>query len=243
MGRRQALQQINKPLVILRKLVPVVVSGVISYPEETAAAEPQSLGEAIRRSATQIPGYGPTDVFFPGQLLGTWNMTKEIDFLDDKEVLRVAYRYRFIASVEDDSVVADRGFNQAQLESAVIQSFLAASDQSPISSYEWQYTNPNDLRLSFSSGGTKEIKVTKRATELNGALISTSEFQRVTQQGPRGIPEVSARRVVTKWRIVDESRIEGLEVIFSMPGGDPLAGMSKASSPQVLSKSRMVLIR
>ena len=219
------------------------MAGVIFYPETTAAAEPQSIGEAVRRSATQIPGYGPTDVFFPGRLLGTWNMTKEIDFLNGKEALQVSYRYRFIASVEDDAVVADRGFNQAQLESAVIRSVTAASDQNPISSYDWQYTNPNDLRLLFSSGGTKEIKVTKRATELDGALISSSEFQRVTQQGARGIPEVSARRVVTKWRILDESRIEGLEVVFSMPGGDPLAGVSKSTSPSVLSKSRMVLIR
>lgn len=223
----------------------VLVSNTVFPGDEALAADPQDLGEAIRRSATKLPGYGPSDVFFPGRVGGTWKMTREVDFQDGKVPLRLAYSYRFIPSIEDAAVVADRGFNQAQLESTVMQlsGGSNASTNTPIS-YEWQYTNPNDLRLTLSNGRTKEIKVTKRATDLlTDGLISSSEFQRVTQEGPRGIPDVSARRVVTKWRIVNDSTMEGMEVIYSMPGGDPMTAGTMSSAPSILSKSRLLLVR
>jgi len=68
-----------------------------------------------------------------------------------------------------------------------------------------------------------------------------------TSQPGGGIPTISARRVVSKWKQVGENRLEGLEIVYAMGGmtGDPLAAGSAAGAaqPTVLSKSRIVLTR
>ena len=212
-------------------------------PIPTKAAAPIDAGEAIRRSAANIPGYGQTDVFFPESLSGSWKMTREVDF-GGQETLRLNYPFRFIRSIEDNAVVADRGINQAELEKALMRSVTGKDEAATnVRSYDWVQTNPNDLRVVLSDGTRKEIKVTKRATEKTDSTVFYSEFQRVTQEDERGIPRVSARRVMTKWKIVDD-RVEGLEIVYNMAGGDPLtAGPGGSSSPTVLSKSKLFLVR
>jgi hypothetical protein len=173
------------------------------------------------------------------------------------------YPIRFIRSIEDDAVVADRGYNQAELETALVRTVQRGKDEegeeiisttasstinSPKISYEWVQSNPNDLRLVLSDGTKKEIKVTKRATERTVDTVSSSEFQRVTQEDVlrRGIPLISARRIVSKWKQVDESTLEGIEIVYEMAGGDPLSTSltgSKNITPTILSKSRLYLVR
>lgn len=223
----------------------IAISGIaslIASPTLPAnAAAPMDAGEAIRRSAANIPGFGPTDVFFPSDLLGSWQMDREVEIGD--RTIKLSYPFRFIQSIEDDAVVADRGSNQAELEKAIVQTVTGNKEpSSTVRSYEWVMTNPNDLRLTLSDGKRKEIKVTKRATERSENTVSSSEFQRFTQEDERGIPVISARRVLTKWKIIDNSTIEGIEVVYSMGGGDPLAD-SSASQPSILSKSRLFLTR
>lgn len=211
------------------------------------AAAPLDAGEAIRRSAANIPGYGQTDVFFPLSLAGNWKMTREVDFGNGRDPLRLSYPFRFIRSIEDEAVVADRGVNQAELEKAVLRALVGKDDDaagSSVRSYEWVQTNPNDIRVVLADGTRKEIKTTKRSTERTDSTVSSSEFQRITQEGQRGIPDISARRVMTKWKIVDDNTLEGVEIIYSMAGGDPMSASSASnSSPTVLSKSRMILVR
>jgi len=212
----------------------------------TAASSPLDAGEAIRRAAANVPGYGQTDVFFPTSLTGNWNMIREVDFGNGRDPFRLSYAFRFIPSIEDDAVVADRGFNQAQLEKAISQTLMGKDESSSnVRSYEWVQTNPNDLRLILADGKRKEIKVTKRATERTESTVSSSEFQRITQEDQGGgIPDISARRIVTKWKVVDDNTIEGLEMIYNLGGGDPMSATSStSSSPTLLSKSRMLLTR
>lgn len=213
------------------------LGGFLGLEELCEAAAPLDAGEAIRRSAANLPGLGPTDVFFPKDWEGKWEMTRQVN-----DRLKLQYPFRFIPSIDDEAVVADRGFNQASLEAALAKATGNSDAAQP--SYEWVPTNPNDLRLRFANGSRKEIKVTKRAIlELDSDRVSSSEFQRVTLDD--GIPSISARRVLTKWRKIDDNTIEGLEVVYGvMEGVDPMAGSaSQSSSPQVLSKSRMLLVR
>lgn len=221
-----------------------LMGGWSPHPTASKAAAPIDAGEAIRRSAAKVPGFGQTDVFFPETFSGVWQVTREVEFGgSNRPPLRLTYPFRFVRSIEDGAVVTDRGANQAELEKALVRA-VAGQEASGIRSYEWAVSNPNDLRLVFSDGSKKEIKVTKRATERSGATVSSSEFQRVTQEDGSGIPNVSARRVMTKWKIIDESTCEGLEIVYSMAGGDPLsAGNGVSSSPTVLSKSRLYLVR
>jgi hypothetical protein len=213
--------------------------GVVPFPAYATAS--MDATEAIRRSAANIPGYGQTDVFYPSSLAGSWTMTRDVE-REGREPLRLTYSFRFVQSIEDDGVVADRGFNQAELEKAILRAVKGNDESGAVRSYEWARTNPNDLRLVFSDGFKKEIKVTKRATERSDTTVSSSEFQRLTQEDTKGIPQISARRVLTKWKVLNDITVEGLEIVYSMPGGDPMtAGV--ATAPSVLSKSRLSLKR
>jgi hypothetical protein len=207
------------------------------------AASPIDAGEAIRRGAANIPGYGPTDVFFPASLVGSWKMTREVEFGGGSQPLILTYPFRFLQSIEDGAVVMDRGVNQAELEQALLRPVTGNENGASLRSYEWTYTNPNDIRLVLPDGLQKEIKVTKRATERGDGFVSSSEFQRVTQEDTRGIYNISARRVLNKWKLVDDNTIEGLEIVYSMGGGDPMAAGSGSAQPTVLSKSRLYLKR
>lgn len=224
------------------------------------AAAPLDAGEAIRRGAANLPGYGSSDVFFPKSFAGSWKMTRDVEFPSSGSpssppaVLRLTYPVRFIQSIEDDAVVADRGYNQAELEAALAKKSTPSSPASVLS-YEWVANNPNVVKVALADGTKKEIKVTKRATERTSDTVSSSEFQRITQEdtrqtngGPGGIPQISARRVVSKWKKVDDSTLEGIEIVYAVGGGgDPLAtglnGPGNASTPTILSKSRLYLVR
>mmetsp|Transcript_27565 Transcript_27565/g.75208 ORF Transcript_27565/g.75208 Transcript_27565/m.75208 type:complete len:336 (-) Transcript_27565:176-1183(-) len=251
-------------------LTAAVAAVAMASPQPSKAAAPLDAGEAIRRGASNLPGYGSSDVFYPESFAGSWKMTREVEFpsavtsSSPPPILRLTYPVRFIRSIEDDAVVADRGFNQAELEAALVRSTRQAGSEtsatatpSIVRSYDWTANNPNVLKVVLSNGTKKEVKVTKRATERTAETVSSSEFQRVTQEdanntGPNGnvggIPVISARRVVSKWRKIDDSTLEGIEIVYAMGGGgDPLsAGLPSSSasqSPTVLSKSRLYLVR
>jgi len=164
-----------------------------SHDDWAYAASATNPAEAIRRGAASIPGYGPTDVFYPKPFLGNWKATREIlptGNAGSGASLTLEYPVRFISSIEDDAVVADRGYNQANLEKSIKQLSAKSSDHgdSSLPSYTWVETNPNDLRIFFADGSRKDIKVTKRATEKTDETVFSSEFQRVSQDDTRGIP-------------------------------------------------------
>jgi len=211
-----------------------------SLPATSTAATPASPAEAIRRSAAYVPGYGQTDVFYPLFFRGKWKAKRDIvasDIVDPSKLpLSLSYEVRFIKSIDDTAVVADRGFIEASLENAL---------NNEARSYEWSESNPNDLRLVFADGSRKEVKVTKRATERTEDTVSSSEFQRITCESDRGIPVISAHRVLTKWKVVSDATIEGIEIVYDVGGnlGDPLAATSAPSAPKVISKSRLSLQR
>lgn len=230
---------------INRRQVVAVGTGFLvwgsTHPHESTAAAPVSPAEAVRRSASSIPGYGSSDVFYPRSFVGSWNAVRELL----PTGLTLEYPVRFLSSIEDNAVVADRGWNQANLEKAICKLSLKGSEsEATLPSYSWSETNPNDLRITFADGNKKEVKVTKRATEKADETVFSSEFQRVTQEDARGIPVISARRVISKWRIIDASNIEGIEVVYDAGGGDPLMGSTTSvEQNKILSKSRITLQR
>ena len=263
----EALSESDRSIVptMRRKILTTVSAGAAIAPvifltrQSSIAAVPMDAGEAIRRGAANIPGYGSSDVFYPKSFEGSWKMTRDVEFpsasASSSSVLRLTYPVRFIQSIEDDAVVADRGYNQAELEAALARRVNSDSSSPAVLSYEWAANNPNVVNVALSDGTKKEIKVTKRATERSEDTVSSSEFQRITQEdtrqigGPGAIPQISARRVVSKWKKIDDSTLEGIEIVYAVSGGgDPLStslpGQSKNNAaPTVLSKSRLYLVR
>lgn len=148
--------------------------------------------------------------------------------------------------VEDGSVVADRGYNQANLEAA-------AAGSSTMPSYEWVSTNPNDLRIIWPDGSRKDVKVTQRATDyqkLDEGRLWSSEVQRVTtDNGANSVPSVTARRVVTKYRWENNveagavpALVQAVETVYDLGvASDPLKAGGGSSNSNILSKSRIIM--
>lgn len=230
-----------------RTIIASISGGLAIVPalEPCIAESPVNPVEAVRRSAANIPGYGQTDVFYPPSFAGNWKAVREIlptTGSGNGATLKLEYPVRFIKSIEDDAVVADRGWNQANLEKAIKQ-LSAKGESAAVPTYHWIETNPNDLRMTFSDGSKKEIKLTKRATEKTDDTVFSSEFQRVTQDDTRGVPMITARRVLNKWKVLEPSMIEGIEIVYDVGGGDPLVGPTGTEHNKVLSKSRLRLER
>jgi hypothetical protein len=281
-----------------------------------SASAAQTPGEAIRRSAANLPGYGQADVFYPSSLLGKWKATRLV-LVADGEIskyhlssndlpLTVSYDVRFI-SVDGDTnnnndngqstgissttatsvsngekqkeigyVIADRLFNEDSyynaLRETIEQKLLSKTNQTEegvgegtknmppfIREKSWSPSNPNVLTLNYSDGSSKEVKVTKRATELDqlNGLVSSSEFRRITVVGGTGtgdegilgggggIPAIEASRILNKWKINENGNIEGIEIVYSEGSlGDPLmAANGNRQQQQIISKSRLLLVR
>jgi hypothetical protein len=261
-----AVPATRREILVTATTFSVAASVPFLTPQSSTAAAPLDAREAIRRGAANIPGYGSSDVFYPESFAGSWKVTRDVEFPSSVSnvnanansptpVLRLTYPVRFIQSIEDDVVVADRGYNQAELEAALARRGSPSSSSLVVLSYDWAANNPNVVNVAMADGTKKEIKVTKRATERTGDTVSSSEFQRITQEdtrqigGPGGIPQISARRVVSKWKKIDDSTLEGIEIVYAVGGGgDPLStsltGQSNNNAaPTILSKSRLYLVR
>jgi hypothetical protein len=185
-------------------------------------------------------------------------------------IFQLEYPVRFILSIRDDAVVADRGHNQANFEMALLRiQQPQTSGESIIMNRvhtQWTETNPNDLRIFFPNGSIQDIKVTKRAIrESTESTLTTSEFQRIVttpSSSSSQVPNISAQRILTKWKFPSNSEssqddnrttMEGLELVYnvlgvSTTGGMDLLNFSMSSGdsnaqPQLISKSRLRLVR
>ena len=199
-------------------LIPAATSALLA-PVVVHAATATTAGEALRSTASsRLPSYyGPTDVFYPGHWIGSWQGTRT----SVETGVTASYALRFIASLQEDAVVADRGFNQRNLEGTAM-----------VANTVWTETNPNVLRVNYANGGWKELKVTQRATERTDTNVFSSEVYRVTKQSSdNGVPEITARRVLTKWRELSPSAVEALELVYdAQQQGDPkLLGKTRIS--------------
>eukprot|EP00561_Arcocellulus_cornucervis_P013815 CAMPEP_0185800846 /NCGR_PEP_ID=MMETSP1322-20130828/1102_1 /TAXON_ID=265543 /ORGANISM="Minutocellus polymorphus, Strain RCC2270" /LENGTH=287 /DNA_ID=CAMNT_0028496507 /DNA_START=22 /DNA_END=881 /DNA_ORIENTATION=+ len=255
---------LNEAVAVPAAAAAAVVTTFGGAPPATAA---QTTAEAIRRTAGGIPGYGQPDVYFPTSYLGRWRAKKTIvvsdnPYLDGLLPVTLNYEMRFI-SVDGDSkeeaenavggkVVADRAFNEQSyykaLRNVVMESSNGGSSKVPpaLRSVIWVPTNPNVLSSTYDDGTTQEIKVTKRAATLqqDGAgTASSSEYRRISDVGVRGIPILSASRVLTKWRSDGES-VEAIEIVYADGVmGDPMGGaggaVAKQGAPVASTKARI----
>eukprot|EP00566_Odontella_aurita_P017744 CAMPEP_0113580944 /NCGR_PEP_ID=MMETSP0015_2-20120614/30979_1 /TAXON_ID=2838 /ORGANISM="Odontella" /LENGTH=260 /DNA_ID=CAMNT_0000485239 /DNA_START=170 /DNA_END=949 /DNA_ORIENTATION=+ /assembly_acc=CAM_ASM_000160 len=147
----------------------------------------QTAGEAVRRSAANLPGYGQADVFYPPHFRGAWRATREVIVADDDSPpaallpagdlpATIVYDVRFVSvdgdgPTERDSggrVVADRGYNERSYREAIRAAAAAAGAGAPpaVRDSRWDASNPNVLTLTYADGSTEEIRVTKRAAEV-----------------------------------------------------------------------------
>jgi len=180
-------------------LVPITTTATLSLAAASAFAHPAAAvaanaGETLRRSAANLPGLGPADVYYPPSWQGSWWATRTVE-RPNNDPITLHYKVRFIPATPDSKVnhnksdtliVADRGFNQAQLETALRQRRQPSQQQQQqqsqpsdsssliVQSYEWDRTNPNDLRLQLVDGSRKEIKVTKRATSRSSSTSGSN---------------------------------------------------------------------
>ncbi|KAL7552870.1 hypothetical protein ACHAWF_016115 [Thalassiosira exigua] len=249
----------------LRRTFILSAPAALLIPANDASAA-ETTAEAVRLlSAKSIPGLGPPDVYYPPYFAGKWRVTRVIASSDDNfwkemnekgvnlpvtfvsEMRFVPYDAgkNFIGDENPNNVpaIADRSFNErsyhASLSDELDRLFSATKPSSPpIRSLDWTPTNPNVLTLAYADGSSKEVKVTKRSSDVggDGGSVFSSEFRRITTVPAAGgiaggIPSISGSRVLTKWkRASDGSSIEGIEIVYNEQGtfgenrSDPLLG-------------------
>jgi hypothetical protein len=204
--------------------------------------------------------HSPPDVYYPPYFVGKWRVTRVVSSSDDNDwkgltlPVKISHEMRFVPydagkDFEDYSAqnpnsspaIADRAFNERSFHNALTSLFeqLASAGSasrknlSSIQTLDWTPTNPNVLSVSYADGSSREIKVTKRSSDVdsNGDGIFSSEFKRITSVPPSngsvagGIPSIYKSRVLTKWKRVKEvppsstvDLIEGIEMSYVEQG-------------------------
>lgn len=257
-----------------RRLVLATPAAFLLQPNVSNAATGETAAESIRLlSAKTIPGLGPPDIYYPPNFVGKWKVTRVItksdevfwDNLDQVGVqlpISIVSEMRFVpydagkdfsGSVDEESnpnspAIADRAFNEkscyAALSNEINRLYQQTKAMPPIQTLDWTPTNPNVLSLAYNDGSSKEVKVTKRSSDVSkdGMNIFSTEFRRVTDVGATsggpsgvgGIPKIYASRLLSKWRQADNTNnlIEGIEIMYieqgtmgeTNNGVDPLFG-------------------
>lgn len=253
-------------------LLPFGFGGVANAAETSA--------EAIRLlSAKSIPGLGPPDIYYPPYFVGKWKVTKVITTSDenfwkemkDKGVtlpVAIMSEMRFVPydagkdfsgdeNPNNVPAIADRAFNEQSyydsLSGELNRIFASTRPMPSIQSLNWTPTNPNVLALAYTDGSSKEVKVTKRMSDVSkdGSSVFSSEFRRLTDVPASasmagGIPSILKSRVLTKWKQGSNGTnnpdggvnvIEGIEISYKEQGtfgqsADPLLG-GKNPLPQL----------
>lgn len=254
--RRQIL--LAYPSLLLMGTTPFTVSAA-----ETPA-------EAIRiLSSKTLPGLGPPDVYYPPYFVGKWKVTRLVTTSEDsfyKDVplpLKVESEMRFVPydagkdfenfsgdNANDSPAIADRAFNERSFYNAlasVLFSGPVPKSLPSINKLDWTPTNPNVLSMSYADGSSKEVKVTKRSSDVSksGDSVFSSEFRRITAVPAAGgvaggIPSIYKSRVLTKWKqgadgtgfIGKVNLVEGIEIAYNEQG--TLGDNAKSNDPLLM---------
>ena len=228
--------------------IPLLALGLPANAAETSA-------EAIRLiSAKTIPGLGPPDVYYPAYFVGKWRTTRVISSSDDvyfrdlenlgvKLPIKVTSEMRFVpydagkdfqqideSNPNNVPAIADRAFNERAYYTALNQEierlYSSTKSMPSVRSLNWVPSNPNVLAIDYSDGSSKEVKVTKRSSDVSndGTNLFSSEFRRITAVPSSsgiagGIPSVYKSRLLTKWRKGgSDDVIEGIEILYNEAG-------------------------
>eukprot|EP00581_Thalassiosira_minuscula_P003066 CAMPEP_0183744402 /NCGR_PEP_ID=MMETSP0737-20130205/65710_1 /TAXON_ID=385413 /ORGANISM="Thalassiosira miniscula, Strain CCMP1093" /LENGTH=402 /DNA_ID=CAMNT_0025980043 /DNA_START=57 /DNA_END=1265 /DNA_ORIENTATION=+ len=157
----------------------------------------------------------------------------------------------------DVPAIADRAFNERSYYASLANTLNSSKSKTTkasmpsIQSLNWTPTNPNVLSLAYADGSSKEVKVTKRSSDVSadGSGVFSSEFRRVTDvpssEGVAGgIPKIYKSRLLTKWKRGNEedsggdvvNLIEGIEILYNEQGtfgdmsADPLGGSMNSAA-------------
>lgn len=205
---------------------------------QRASAEGTTIRETIADMASNIPGYGPSDVFYPSWFLGDWEAASELVAVDAPQGQTLAgeaaitarsiagtsagvqrYPQRFITY--RGHIIADRAYNMRGM-------MRNDSGQKSIESLTWEPSNPNFLSVVYERNGIPirtDLRVTRRAvgvpTGRDADLFNISEFyQEVVGPSSTGplptgrsvvAPKVTPVRCVTKFRLVGGPQIQAIQ--------------------------------
>lgn len=228
----------------LRRRTILAAPAALLLPLTAAANAAETPSEAIRLlSAKTIPGLGPPDIYYPPFFAGRWKVTRVVTSSDDafwsgvKLPVQFMSEMRFVpydaygkdvsdsGNPNDVPAIADRDFNERAYQSSLA---AAGAPVPAIRTLDWTPTNPNVLSLAYTDGSSKEVKVTKRSSDVqpDGSGVFGSEFRRITDVPASsssvagGIPSFYKSRLLTKWRRADSdgNTIEGIEIVYNEQG-------------------------
>ena len=167
-AKRMRLQSSHGRALLLRATASLLV-----LPPQASFAD---LTEEVRKAASVVPGYGPSDLLFPPMFRGRWAVLRtvvdvsyplgkerapaaEVALAERQATRPQSFEMRFVETSDaafGASVIPDRAFNVEQRE--------AALGGVPLDELEarWSASNPNVVTLrNRRNGDVTEFKATK----------------------------------------------------------------------------------
>ena len=200
----------RRRIVLATASVAPILSSLLLYPNHSIANAAESPAEAIRLASSNIPGLGPSDIYYPNTFLGRWKASSTIINSDDNFWLdyqsqgiqlpiSITSEMRFLPYNDNAGAIADRSYNEQSYHKALLTTldslYSTTKPKFPnIQLVNWTPTNPNVLSITYTDGSAKEIKVTKRSVDVSNDSkeIFSSEFRRITT-----IPAAAAATTTT----------------------------------------------
>ncbi|KAA8496866.1 hypothetical protein FVE85_0595 [Porphyridium purpureum] len=211
--------------------------GAASTSSAGALDQSDPIKARIARMAETLPGYGPSDIYFPEVFLGVWTCSKTLVSVSGSDMKLVEterrraetaptriFKVRFVQ--HRGHIVADRSFNACAEAEAEIGAAAEAARSESVARKSlqcmWQRDNPNVLTISTpGERRVSEFKVTKRSFKdqpAGPATFESSEYFRTTDAAQTdflmGSPVLGAKRQLFKYKVTDESAstIAALEI-------------------------------
>ena len=200
----------RRRIVLATASVAPILSSLLLYPNHSIANAAESPAEAIRLASSNIPGLGPSDIYYPNTFLGRWKVSSTIINSDDNFWLdyqsqgiqlpiSITSEMRFLPYNDNAGAIADRSYNEQSYHKALLTTldslYSTTKPKFPnIQLVNWTPTNPNVLSITYTDGSAKEIKVTKRSVDVSNDSkeIFSSEFRGITT-----IPAAAAAAATT----------------------------------------------
>mmetsp|Transcript_31197 Transcript_31197/g.31736 ORF Transcript_31197/g.31736 Transcript_31197/m.31736 type:complete len:278 (+) Transcript_31197:46-879(+) len=215
------------------------------------------IREQIAGTASILPGYGASDIFYPSFFEGYWTVNRTysevlieaptFSFVDDAKKLKTKSRsliYDEHYIEYNNKIVKDRSYSTANYFNAL------QSTNDMIA--KWDISNPNKLSVS-SPSFQYDILVTKRSVESikestsinKQKVFGYSEFSIISENLSAtnlSPPKVFGSRVLVRLREESVNKLRGLERFFVYPINSLDLG-SSISKPVVTIKSSFTMTR
>ena len=183
-----------------------------------------NIRKGIAQGASNVPGFGPTDVRYPASFAGKWTVDQKVTSTTVNENIspqtypRIIQRLRDLPSFQyertysnyDGNIVLDRGSSTSSLYKTLLGDKYARTN--------WAFDNPNVLSVETSDNIVMEERVTKRSQESSSSIKEISQSYSMEDSTMVGYSEYSrlseeSASDADRNRVIREPKVNGIRLL------------------------------